>query len=754
MGEKRAFGKPLQVPGFARTSWEAAPAVCHPSDGSAGRVLMSNALPPPGDMSSAVPPPPAAPWHRWLRHLRQTLVALLGLLALLLLWVRMDPLALDAFKPAFAAWLASATGLDVQVERLTLGWGINPALTGVGVTATLPGQSLPVFHAAEVSVRLPVFELLGGRAGLELDLQQPAFELTRGENGHLALGPLSLGNGATSPLLSSDATVTDAAWGVSRVQVRQARLVFTDARWHRSGQPRRFVVEPLDLSVTTSPVGDWWLTLEGQVADVPQAMHLSGRLELQSAGGIQGDVHVEGVDSGFWSELLLPRETPLRLSSHMRLQARLAMDPGGHWSVGGTLQTAAASLSWQEQNPPLVLSQVSGTLSLAGDVGRPGVALEGHLRGQLPHAGPVELRAALERSDADSPWRWQVHSQELVPARLSQDLPLPGPLQGLEAPLRLQVRGTGLGEGGQWPGMTFEVGLGAGQWRWERLFRWPLPLHSLQAQGTLGPTPEAGLELALTSLSLLNEQGRIQGKARLWALDGPQPQLEVEAVAAGIDTAEARFYYPVSEMSPHLVTWLDQRLEAGEVTHAQLRIAGPLAGIPYGVQRFPDAATRPVFRVDARVSGAAIRFHPGVDPVRDLEADLVFENDGFRAQVLQGRFRDMNPLTGTVHIPDLFHNQMLHLSMRATAHPRSLWDGLVAAPALGWDRQIGLGGSQFDGQGSDLDFHLEMPLNHIVDATFRGHVGLANVTMHPPPPAWACRDFRISRASWISTTTT
>ncbi|WP_350609196.1 DUF3971 domain-containing protein, partial [Pseudoalteromonas sp. 41-MNA-CIBAN-0057] len=62
---------------------------------------------------------------------------------------------------------------------------------------------------------------------------------------------------------------------------------------------------------------------------------------------------------------------------------------------------------------------------------------------------------------------------------------------------------------------------------------------------------------------------------------GKTPRLDLYAEAFAPDASIAGHYFPLTLMSPELVSYLNGAIKSGEVTNAQVLFSGPLSGFPF-----------------------------------------------------------------------------------------------------------------------------------------------------------------------------
>ncbi|MBF0284061.1 MAG: AsmA-like C-terminal domain-containing protein [Magnetococcales bacterium] len=310
------------------------------------------------------------------------------------------------------------------------------------------------------------------------------------------------------------------------------------------------------------------------------------------------------------------------------------------------------------------------------------------------------------------------------------------PLDGLNFPIDLNV--VGGWKASSPPFFRWEMKTGAGALDWPSLFRWPMPVTTLTAKGTLTREPPKEGASAPTwtfdtpQFALTSSHGAANGRLRLSGLGGPAPWVDLEADAGGTQVNDAKYYYPVAIMFPALVDWLDNSLQEGRVVKAKVVIRGPAMEIPFGHHQTSPPSPEGVFRIEGEVEGMSLHYFPGLPPITDMRVNVVFDKLSMSAKVLQGRIAGHGAVEGNATIPDMMADDpMLLVDARSPAHLQTVWHEIIAAPALRWDQPIGLEGAKVEGEG-ELELKLQLPLLHPADANYQGELALRQTTLGLP----------------------
>ncbi|ABK44369.1 membrane protein-like protein [Magnetococcus marinus MC-1] len=290
-------------------------------------------------------------------------------------------------------------------------------------------------------------------------------------------------------------------------------------------------------------------------------------------------------------------------------------------------------------------------------------------------------------------------------------------LAGLQFPMQGEFRLHG-GDGEPWKS-RWKVVLGSGVWDTHGLFRWPIPISNLSAEGQAQQELEAsqGWRLQVNHFDLYNNQGHAQGKLLLTGMGlTHSPYVDLAATFGGIDTQEAKFFYPPHYMNPYLLKWLDNALLKGSIPHAEVTIKGPAYAIPF----LPKGAhkAKGTFLVKAQVRDLDLAYFPQLPPIKGADVTLTFANEKMIANVHKGSLGKSKNLQGTATIPEILGgDQTLLVDAKIDGDMHSIWHDVIQNPRLKWGDHVGLNGAAFEGQG-DFKLKMTLPLNHSIDVSY------------------------------------
>jgi uncharacterized protein (TIGR02099 family) len=362
-----------------------------------------------------------------------------------------------------------------------------------------------------------------------------------------------------------------------------------------------------------------------------------GEIWADVAGGlpqrITTDVHGEA--------LTVPADVPLRLDSlSARADWRRQAD-GWKLDVGnlafrrrGEPASPPAALSLQRDagsyRGAVTTARVSDLVSLGKAAGVfPPETVEA-LDGAAPRGRLAGVRFAMA-AGGNGPWR-VAGSVDGVSARAHGHLP---ELNGFRADFVATDRG----------GSATVVGRN-GDVFLPRLFRSKLPFQRLSADVRWWRGAGGGYEVAFPDIRVVNEDGRVNGRGRIWATPGQKPFLDLRAHLVDGSGEHTSRYLPVGVMPDDLVEWLDQGVRGGRVPQGDLILYGP-------ADDFPFQHGEGVFDIQGDVVGGTLSYAPDWPIMEDLAGSLHFHNEGMVITATDGRSEGGRLRRATARIPNL-----------------------------------------------------------------------------------------------------
>ncbi|MBF8272293.1 MAG: rane protein-like protein [Magnetococcales bacterium] len=264
---------------------------------------------------------------------------------------------------------------------------------------------------------------------------------------------------------------------------------------------------------------------------------------------------------------------------------------------------------------------------------------------------------------------------------------------------------------------------------WTTLFRWPLPVKKLMADGSLTMKDDLW-SLKVDKFHLENMDGQGEGYLSLDGLGGSAPTMDLSATVKGVPSNRAKVYYPATIMSSSLVKWLDQSLHGGNVDWATVHIKGPLKDIPFAK---PPGKNEPetVFSIAGDVKGINLTFFPGLPDLSRSRALVSVDRLGITIQVPQASFGKNRNVGGQVRIADMVNYPIVEVEAHIPqADLESTWTQVVTNSKLQWDKKAGLEGMKINGRG-EVKLSLLLPLENMENSWFSGTLDFNDTLLHP-----------------------
>jgi uncharacterized protein (TIGR02099 family) len=190
--------------------------------------------------------------------------------------------------------------------------------------------------------------------------------------------------------------------------------------------------------------------------------------------------------------------------------------------------------------------------------------------------------------------------------------------------------------------------------------------------------------------------------------DGSAPVLDLDATVDRADARNKSAYFPVGIMPTPVVEWLDTSIKSGQVTSGTVSIHGKTSDFPW---RDNQGGT---FDIQFHLQHAQLDYFQGWPPIRDLDADVRFLDQGLEAHAHSGTIQNLEIQDGT------------------TARFVELASGVLEVQ-----------GAARGGAGNGLDFLRQGPLNHLLGGYLDGlsAKGSADAQVHFTLPVTRPQDF-------------
>ncbi|MFI8417993.1 AsmA2 domain-containing protein YhdP [Serratia sp. NPDC078593] len=252
-------------------------------------------------------------------------------------------------------------------------------------------------------------------------------------------------------------------------------------------------------------------------------------------------------------------------------------------------------------------------------------------------------------------------------------------------------------------------------------FRAPLAVSS--ANGTLSwqRNPQ-GWELTSHNLDVKAKSLWVKGDFRYQQPVKGEPRLSILAGIRLYDGADAWRYFPEPLMGTHLVNYLSDAIQGGQVDNATLIFSGD-------PQHFPFEKNEGQFEVYVPLRHATFQFQPGWPALTDLAIDLDFLNNGLWMHAPATQLGKVDGKNIRAAIPDYLKERLL-IDADVTGAGSDIRDYFKQTPL---DDSVGtaLDELQVGGNVSGR-LHLDIPLNG-EEVAAKGDVTLNNNSLLVKP---------------------
>jgi uncharacterized protein (TIGR02099 family) len=587
------------------------------------------------------------PWRRRLRLLRRGLWSSLAVVLVLVALAagvtsQLLPL-LERHPDRIAAWLSKRAQRSVAFDHVETAWTRRGPLLRLDGLRIGDGKDAVPIGQAEILVA-PYAGLLPGGSFTELRMRGLELLLERGSDGRWSIRGLpSQQQAGGDPLKTledlGELQVIDAKLAIAAPSLGiQARLPEIDLRLRVNGSRVRAGVRawmhrgaaPLDAVIDFDRrSGDGRGYFAAKQAD------LAAWSPLLRYAGVTIDA-----GNGYaqvWAELRGHRFTTVTVDAAINQLALSGAASGAQAAprlrferIETRARWRAVSGGWRFDAPRLRIGSGEAQQSLDGLLlagGQRYAVIASHLR-----IAPLLAVAAL--SDRLDPGlrRWLLAAK---PVGVLDQVEIVG-LRG--GPMRAQgrVAGFGFGASGDAPGMSGLSGDFVGDAdgfslhldpRAGFVFDWPRGFgvpHPARLQGTVAGWREgAGWRIGAGDLYLRGSDFGARVRGGLWFQgDGTRPWIDIAAQLDESPVAAAKGFWVRHQMPAATVKWLDSALVSGRVRNGQVLVSGDLDDWPFRDRNG-------LFRADAELAGAVLKFQPEWPAVEALDGKVSFVADGF-----------------------------------------------------------------------------------------------------------------------------
>jgi uncharacterized protein (TIGR02099 family) len=251
-----------------------------------------------------------------------------------------------------------------------------------------------------------------------------------------------------------------------------------------------------------------------------------------------------------------------------------------------------------------------------------------------------------------------------------------------------------------------------------RLLGNDIAYQQIKAELYLSPLAE-GLEFYLAHASLRSEGLNIHQSLLYNSHDN---HLALSGQLATVEIQELKKLFPAVWMGQNTKDYLLDALQEGEVRSAQFLWNGK-------IDHFPFTKQTGIFQAGLNINQAKMRFHSQWPALRDLEMDLLFENEGLVMDSQQGQLLDIKVNDLHASIPSLSHGAILSIDAKASAKGKQL-RALMQQSSLANSLGMVLEKVQIEKSlSTHLNLHIPLSGKNIVA---KGEIQLANNDIYIP----------------------
>lgn len=240
---------------------------------------------------------------------------------------------------------------------------------------------------------------------------------------------------------------------------------------------------------------------------------------------------------------------------------------------------------------------------------------------------------------------------------------------------------------------------------YDKVFQAPLGLKKSHLALYWQPLIEGadkGFRLWSNALSFQTDYLGLKGVFSLDFMENKSPWLSLYAEGKLQDVGQTWRYLPTPLLAASLTDYLSASLQEGQVNKAQILWQGALDGFPYQNHQG-------IFQTKVLLEKGRFRFDEKWPSLVDLNATLLFQNDGLFFNASSTRLLNANAHGIQGAIPEFGEKALLSLTAKLVANGESLHQYMMATPLVD---SIGAALNQVQIKGNiDGDIALKLPLN-------------------------------------------
>ncbi|HEY3859602.1 MAG TPA: YhdP family protein [Gammaproteobacteria bacterium] len=233
-----------------------------------------------------------------------------------------------------------------------------------------------------------------------------------------------------------------------------------------------------------------------------------------------------------------------------------------------------------------------------------------------------------------------------------------------------------------------------------------------------------GWRVATDSFEIANADAAAHGRVGMqFPADGSAPVLDLDASVDRADARNKSAYFPVGIMPTPVVVWLDTSIKSGQVTSGTVSIHGKTSDFPW----YDDKGG--TFDIQFHLQHAQLDYFGGWPPIKDLDADVRFLDQGLEAHAHSGTIQNLAIQDGTTARFAELRTGILQVDGTAKGGAGNGLDFLRQGP-LG--KLLGGYLDGFSAKGSAVaDIHFTLPVTRPQDFTLKGKAVMQEVSLGP-----------------------
>lgn len=554
---------------------------------------------------------------------------------------------LPAHQEDIKGWAAAAIGMEVDFSGMNARWRFSgPELNFYNAELKLSDIEDATFAADEVSVGIDLMRLLLDRTFIidSVMVRDASVDIAQDDTGQWLVQDIPLdvltsrfangGNAGDMSLVGEDIDITYHHQGTAEV------IPFTIGSLRLTRSAKRLLIDAV-------------LALPDSLGNRLSIGVVSRRSPGAGERAWQYSIDSRGLNVAGWSRLL-PEGWPSSVSGNANLSLSLEQFAGATRTA--VVEIEANELAVSEDSQPFGIEgrieyqNAAGAwlmratdfqlMTARGDWPAATINLQGETTGD---GELLALSASASYLDLDDirelrPWLPQAIAEPLTeyePTGRVRDLSLALGDLSTETPsyeFELQLDGAGVSRGERFPGLrgfsgTLRANPSGGRIELNAsgmvldLSRWlPEPVLLESATGTvIWRRNLDGIIVLSDDIGLQNDVVESHSNVQLsLPVGGGAPVLDIESRWSIADLAAARRYLPQEIINPPLYSWLQTALVGGSIPSGTTRFSG-------AIDQFPFDNGEGVFRIDATMADATLRYSDRWPAVENLNLDLVID---------------------------------------------------------------------------------------------------------------------------------